>query len=198
MTFAVWVSVNADRLRAKLRRAAALLLLSAVVAPSPAGGQDLKDHSPTGALWRAAAVPGWGQYYNHQYYKIPIVWAGLGGVTAYALYVNQRYLLNRHAYHFAAGTNTSPEYEEEFERLRRRLGMSRETALQYDEGFRQRRDILRRNRDLLYIGIGLFYGLTILDAYVNAHLLDFDVGEDLSLSVQAAPSGFSASLRLRP
>jgi hypothetical protein len=35
------------------------------------------DHSPRGALWRAAAAPGWGQLYNRQYYKIPFVYAGL-------------------------------------------------------------------------------------------------------------------------
>lgn len=175
-----------------------LVGLVATTVIGPAEAQDLDEHTPRGALWRAAAVPGWGQYYNEQYFKIPIVWAGLAGLTASALYVNQRYVLNRHAYHYAAGVNTSPEYEQDFLQLIDMLDMSRETGLQYDQGFRQRRDILRRNRDLLYIGIGLFYGLTILDAYVNAHLLDFDVGEDLSLSVQAAPAGVSASLRLRP
>lgn len=156
------------------------------------------DHSPRGALWRAAAMPGWGQLYNRQYYKIPVVWAGLGGLTATALYVNHRYLLYRHAYHYVSGANTSPKYEQDYRRLLEDLNLSEERGEQLEGAFRQTRDNLRRNRDLLYIGIGLFYGLSILDAYVNAHLLDFDVGEDLTLSIQAAPRGLTASIRLLP
>lgn len=168
----------------------------------PAAGQSgsgdfAGDHSPRGALWRAAAVPGWGQLYNRQYYKIPVVWAGLGGLTATALYVNHRYLLYRHAYHYVSGTNTSPEYEQDYHRLLDDLNLSEERGEQLEGAFRQTRDNLRRNRDLLYIGIGLFYGLSILDAYVNAHLLDFDVGEDLTLSFEAAPRGLTASIHLR-
>ena len=175
---------------------AVIALLAAL--PALGQGQDLNDHSPQGALWRAAVVPGWGQLYNKQYYKIPVVWAGLGGITASALLVNQRYLRYRHAFHFVTGVNTSPEYEADFEWLVNHLDITQETGLTLGTEFGQTRDNLRRNRDLLYIGVGLFYGLTILDAYVHAHLLDFDVGEDLTLSVQAAPEGLSATLHLRP
>ena len=190
---------------------AAALVVVVALAAAPALAQDvardtsdrgtssLVSHSPQGAIWRAAAVPGWGQYYNGQYYKIPIVWAGLGGLAASAVIVNREYLLYRHAYHFLAnrdpdGNPLFPEYEQDFEELTE--GIPRERALQLTQEFRQGRDNLRRNRDLLYIGIGLFYGLTILDAYVNAHLLEFDVGEDLSVAVRPVPGGFSASLQM--
>ena len=173
-------------------------LSSPASAQSGASGEPAEDHSPRGALWRAAIVPGWGQLYNRQYYKIPVVWAGLGGLTATALHVNQRYLLYRHSYHYIAETNTSPKYEADFRRLINDIGITEEQARQRQNDFRRSRDILRRNRDLLYIGIGLFYGLSILDAYVNAHLLDFDVGEDLTITVEADPTGLSATIRLRP
>ncbi len=155
--------------------------------------------SPKGALWRAAVLPGWGQSYNRQYYKVPIVWAGLGGLAASAIIVNRNYLLYRHSYHFLArrenGEPVFPEYEADFLKLIDRLNITRERAEASVGAFRESRDNLRRNRDLLYIGIGLFYGITILDAYVNAHLLQFDVGEDLTLSVQPVVGGFSASLQ---
>lgn len=186
---------------------AAVLFATIVASPTaaqddapPEGSNPLRDdHSPSGALWRAAALPGWGQYYNRQYIKIPVVWIGIGGLAASALTVNHRYLLHRHAYHFLArrdadGNPLFPEYEDDFERLTRDI--PRERALQLAPDFRRIRDNLRRNRDLLYIGVGLFYGLTILDAYVNAHLLDFDVGEDLTLGVHPLPTGFAATLRL--
>jgi len=38
------------------------------------------DHSPRGALWRAAVAPGWGQIYNRDYIKVPFVWAGLAEI----------------------------------------------------------------------------------------------------------------------
>lgn len=177
-------------------------------AAAPAAGQEVTDdndlnlaerHSPHAALWRAAAVPGWGQYYNRQYYKIPIVWIGIGGIAGTALAINQRYLLYRHAYLFLARRNADgspvfPQYESDFDRLTRNI--PRDRALQLAPNFRQTRDNLRRNRDLLYIGVGLFYGLTILDAYVNAHLLEFDVGEDLTVAVAPVPAGFAATLRI--
>lgn len=157
-------------------------------------------HSPRGALWRAAVLPGWGQAYNRQYLKIPIVYAGLGGVAGLALFANYRYLIFRHAYLYTVRTADFPHYQSDYIRARSLLGLPGEGL---SEAERQRvsstlrgnRDILRRNRDLLYIGIGLFYGLTVLDAYVNAHLLDFDVGEDLTLSFHPMPAGLAASVR---
>ncbi|MEX0822087.1 MAG: DUF5683 domain-containing protein [Rhodothermales bacterium] len=164
------------------------------------------DHSPRGALWRAAAAPGWGQLYNHQYYKLPVVWGGLAGFAGSALFVNHRYLRYRHAYLWivreSATIDVPTSYEDDYLDLISDLGLTPEDADgiqgRLSTLFRQNRDNLRRNRDLLYIGSGLFYGLSILDAYVSAHLLDFDVGEDLSLSVRPAVGGFAASLRLRP
>lgn len=196
------------------------LLLFVMVPAGPAAAQAdttaaapawLADHTPRGALWRAAAVPGWGQIYNRQYYKLPIVYGGLGGIVATTLLVNDQYLLYRHAYLYLArrqadGTAVFPEYADDYAELLAELDFPPESRLSPEEIaarrdrlepiFRQNRDNLRRNRDLLYIGVGLFYGLTILDAYVNAHLLDFDVGEDLTVRVIPTPHGAAAALRL--
>ena len=191
-----------------LRKVFACAALSGLLLTASARAQEQnrlpEDHSPRGALWRAAAVPGWGQFYNRQYYKVPIVYAGLGGLAASAILVNQEYLLFRRAKLFIEprgedDTRTFPQYEDEYNRLveRENIPPSRrgEQLVPY---LKASRDNLRRNRDLLYIGVGLFYGLSILDAYVSAHLLDFDVGEDLSLSLHAAPGGISARLHVKP
>lgn len=163
------------------------------------------NHSPRGALWRAAIAPGWGQLYNRQYYKLPVAWGGLVGIAGSALFVNNRYLEYRHAYLWivreSATVDVPATYEEDYLSLIQELGLSPEEA-DARQGrlatlFEANRDNLRRNRDLLYVGIGLFYGLTVLDAYVSAHLLDFDVGEDLSFSVRPTMNGFAAQLRLR-
>ena len=141
------------------------------------------EHSPRGALWRAAAVPGWGQVYNRQYYKLPFVYAGLGGILAAALYNNDRYLLYRHAFLYANDPVAHARYAGDAAPFATLISNGQEELL------RQQRDAFRRNRDLSYIGIGLFYALTVLDAYVNAHLLDFDIDEDLSVRLLPGVDG---------
>lgn len=154
------------------------------------------NHTPKKALWRALAVPGWGQFYNRQYLKIPFVYAGLGGFTAAIIQTNNRYRLLRHAalYKLALerGNDPNPAFQDEYDTIVADAGGEVSSRI-----LRQERDKFRRLRDLSVIGLGLFYGLTVLDAYVSAHLLTFDVGEDLSMRVQPASQGISAALRLR-
>jgi hypothetical protein len=152
------------------------------------------DHSPRRALWRAAAVPGWGQLYNRQFYKMPFVYAGLGG-GGYAIYeMNRRYVLYRHANLYKIGENQAEgdnganpyqRFEDEYNRVVQQLGGERIGDVSGRQ-LRQLRDKYRRWRDLSIVGTGLFYALTILDAYVSAHLLTFNVG-DVALDVR--PTG---------
>lgn len=146
------------------------------------------DHSPRNALWRGAVVPGWGQFYNRQYYKIPFVYAGFAGLGFRIYQSHQRYRLFQRAHLYGRGQqmaedgeeNPYRQYEEQYQRVEEfvggRLGE-----------MRNQRDRFRRQRDLAILGVGVFYALTLLDAYVSAHLLTFDVGDDLSLRVQ--PTG---------
>jgi len=151
------------------------------------------DHSPRGALWRAAAVPGWGQLYNRQYYKMPFVYAGLAG-GGYAVYeLTQRYRLFRHANLFVIGENRAGEngdnpyarFESDYDEAVARLGGDQGTAVGGQQ-LRDLRDQYRRWRDLSILGTGLFYALTVLDAYVSAHLLSFNVG---NVALDVRPSG---------
>ena len=143
-----------------------------------------------------------GQLYNRHYLKLPLVYAGLGAFAGGAILVNRRYLLYRHAYLYTArkngdGTHVFPEYAAEYSKLLGRLGLAPEENLSSQEvasrrarlepQIRAQRDNLRRNRDLLYFGVVFWYGLSILDAFVSAHLLDFDVSDDLALSLLGPP-----------
>ena len=83
--------------------------------------------------------------------------------------------------------------------IARELDLSRtQTATLIANGrgslLRQAREKSRRNRDLSVIGGGLWYGLSVLDAYVNAHLIDFDTDERLSVRLSPHPEGFSVRL----
>ncbi|MCF6269754.1 MAG: DUF5683 domain-containing protein [Melioribacteraceae bacterium] len=110
--------------------------------------------SPWGAVGRSAIIPGWGQYYNEAYWKIPVVWGVLGWFTY--LYVENNKLYNefRNLY---------------LESLEDGVG---------DSYYRRARDTYRNERDKYALVLGLSYLLNLVDAYVDAHLFDFDVTEN--------------------
>lgn len=202
---------------------AALLLVLPLLLPTTVQGQPdsvraetlrnmglPETHTPRGALWRASALPGWGQVYNRQYWKLPIVYIGLGTLTYLAIENHNDYQLFRRAGRFASGleqdqTDDNPftppwggnpfeRYEAEYNEALARFGQD-----QVDFGtIRDQRDAFRRQRNLLIIGTGVFYALTVVEAYVSAHLLTFDVGEELSFRVAPSPGGGAVpALRLR-
>ena len=151
------------------------------------------DHSPPNALWRAAAVPGWGQLYNRQYLKLPFVYAGFAALGARVYRAHRRYKLFQRAHLYGIQekevqggnrqTNEYQRYEGQYQEVKDFVGAQPESNQWRLQELRNQRDQFRRKRDLSILGTGLFYALTVLDAYVSAHLLTFDVGEELSLRV---------------
>ncbi len=188
-----------------------LLLMAAVFAADPSVGSaqqtpeaslgEHRTHSPGGAVWRALAIPGWGQVYNRQYIKLPFLYGAIGGLLYLAIDINDEYLLYRRAFLYKSfqelvdsgrlEENPNAGLQPYYDELAGRFGAISSGPI------RSRRDNLRRNRDLSIVGIGLVYGLSVLDAFISAHLLDFDVGEDLTLSVAPSMDGMSARMQLR-
>ena len=131
-----------------------------------------KPHSPTKATIMSACLPGLGQIYNGKWWKVPIVYAGLGGL-GYLVYSNySEYRAYLHAYEFKTGDLpegvTLTEHETD---LANRYADSQLQT--YKESYR---------RDFEFFTI-LTYGLNILDACVDGHLYTYDISDDLSLSV---------------
>jgi len=110
--------------------------------------------SPWGAVGRSAIIPGWGQYYNEAYWKIPVVWGVLGWFTY--LYVENNKLYKEYGDLYSK----SLEYG---------LG---------NEQYRSARNTYRNERDKYALVLGLSYLLNLVDAYVDAHMFDFDVSEN--------------------
>ncbi|MBD3218985.1 MAG: hypothetical protein GF310_11975 [candidate division Zixibacteria bacterium] len=109
-----------------------------------------KNHSPTGALLRSLAVPGWGQLYNDKYIKAGII-AGL-----------ETFLIYQTAYYWERSSTYEDLYTADTNDVSRN-----NKFLQYD----RYRDL--RNQHIWLLGITVFY--SIFDAYVDAHLKNFDV-----------------------
>ena len=156
--------------------------------------------TPTGALWRSAVVPGWGQAYNGQYLKLPFVYGAIGGLLFAAIKIGEDYKLYRNAFLYKA-------YQEQVESGLIEINPYETNKSYYDElatefgqisssPLRAQRDTLRRNRDFAYLGVGLVYALSVLDAYVSAHLLDFNVDENLAFRINPVPNGVRLSGRI--
>lgn len=129
-----------------------------------------KNHSPKVAAILSAALPGAGQIYNRRYWKLPIVWGGLAGLGYLWVNENNRYQDARNSY--ISLIDTDPTNDIPFN------GISNASVVQ------STKNVYRNQRDMyLLFGI-LFYGLSIVDATVDAHFMNFDVSDDLSLKLQ--------------
>ena len=116
-------------------------------------------------------VPGLGQAYNKKYWKIPIVYAAIGGLIYTVDYNSRQY--NRLQTAYLAKVDDDENTVNEF------VG----TALDNATTLKNLRNGFDKNRQLSWIGLVLVYALNGVDAFVDGHLLNFDIDEDLSMKV---------------
>jgi len=138
---------------------------------------------PIRVVWMGAIIPGYGQILNRKYWKLPIVYGGFLG-CAYAISMNSgKYETYKTAYRDIIDsdptTNTYIDILPEGYTVENLGGISGYTSI-----LKTAQDNYRRYRDLsIIVSIG-YYALTLVDAYVDAQLYDFDISPDLSLRFQ--------------
>lgn len=136
------------------------------------------------ALWLSLVLPGAGQIYNRKYWKLPIVYGGFVG-CAYALrWNNMMYKDYSQAYMDIMDHDPSTQSYNQFLHLGTTINSSNKTR--YQEIFKKRKDRYRRWRDLSFFAMIGVYALSVIDAYVDASLSEFDISRDLSLQVKPA------------
>ncbi len=139
---------------------------------------------PKRALWLALVIPGGGQIYNRKYWKLPIVYGGFLG-CAYAMrWNNQMYLDYSQAYLDLMDDDPTTDSYNEFLHLGNTITSANEER--YKNLFQSRKNRYRRWRDLSFFVMLGVYALSVIDAYVDASLSQFDISDDLSLQVQPA------------
>lgn len=151
--------------------------------------------TPTKAVIYSAIFPGLGQIYNRKYWKLPLVYGAFMG-CAYAISWNNRnyqdYLqgykdilsddpmINNSWMNFMPANGDPEEYV---------------TNANFKDQLKRSKDYYRRYRDLsIIITVGVYF-ITMIDAYVDAQLFDFDISPDLSLRVEPAmtqPTSYSS------
>ena len=134
-----------------------------------------KFNRPTKAAIMSACLPGLGQIYNRKWWKVPIVYAGLGGLGYMAYNNYYEYKSYLHAYEFKTGDLPEGVTLNQHET---------DLANKYAEGQLQTyKESYRRDFEFYCILTAAWYGLNILDACVDGHLYSYDISDDLSLSV---------------
>ncbi|WP_224744218.1 DUF5683 domain-containing protein [Pontibacter aquaedesilientis] len=130
---------------------------------------------PGRAALFSAAIPGLGQVYNGAWWKVPIIYA-TGGVLGYFIIDNNNKYQDFRVALNARNRDSSDVYVNSLI-----YGIQRSNGTQ---NLRYSRDFYRRNRDLTIILSVVAYTMQIAEAYVHAHLREFDVSENLTLRVQ--------------
>ena len=125
---------------------------------------------PAKAAFYSAVLPGLGQAYNKKYWKIPIVYAAIGTGFYFYLDNNKLYKQYRNAYKRRLAGFTDDEF----------YGPG-DTPFLSDEALIRAQRTLKRNKELsMLVTVGL-YVLNIIEANVDAHLLQYNLDENLAL-----------------
>jgi hypothetical protein len=135
-------------------------------------------HDPRKATRRSALIPGWGQAYNKEYWKIPIVYGILAIPTGLYFYNNSYYKKTKFAYEALFKAASPAKDTSDLALIDPQLKNLSITSLQ------SYRNSFRRDRDYSILWFLLAWGLQVADATVFGHLKDFDVSNDLSMELK--------------
>ena len=155
----------------------------------------VKRHIPRMATQRSAILPGWGQVYNKQYWKVPLVYGVLAIPAATYQYNADLYSKAKFAYEarFKEANGDNSDLSKIDPTLK---NLSLASLQSY-------RNIFRRDRDYSILWFVLGWGLNVVDATVSGHLKEFDVNSNLSLRIepviqpQMRQAGFSLQFNLK-
>ena len=128
------------------------------------------DPLPGRATIYSALLPGLGQIYNGELFKVPIYWGGLLISTHLLINYNTNYMRFKRIHNEA--TSTDPEVSAS-------VPINGETAKWY-------RDVYRRYRDYSIVATVLVYLLQVIDANVFAYMHDFEVTDDITMNIEPA------------
>ncbi len=147
---------------------------------------------PQRALWLALVIPGGGQIYNRKYWKLPIVYGGFIGCIYALSWNNMMYRDYQQAYLDIMDDDPATASYNKFMHLGRKIDSTNEER--YKQIFKSRKDKYRRWRDLSFFVMVGIYAISVIDAYVDAELSDFDISKDLSLKVRPTVIGNGSSM----
>jgi len=139
-------------------------------------------YDPEVAWRRSIVLPGWGQYYNRQGWKIPIAYAGYGAAGYFIYSAHSNYKDFQRAYRIRIQRDDQGLQVSESDSLFMLTQRAFESSA--PSNLKSQRDAFRRNRDRYILYTIGFHLIQTLDAYIAAHLKDLDFSDDLSLRIE--------------
>ena len=136
-----------------------------LVAKDTVKSKDIDPLTPAKAAFYSAILPGLGQAYNKKYWKIPLVYGAIG--TSLYFYIDSKTKYN--------------QYRDEYKRRLEGFGRSEEYKRFDDSRLITAQQFYQRNKDFSALFIVGFYVLNIIDANVDAALIQFNVDDNLSI-----------------
>ena len=143
---------------------------------------------PMHAVWMGVILPGYGQIYNRSYWKLPIVYGGFMGCAYAIIRTNNNYQDYKAAYRdiltdsYYDPADPSKTYVAILPNGYTIERMGGKTT--YTNTLKNAQNAYRRYRDISIVATVLVYALSLIDAYVDAQLYDFDISPDLSLNAE--------------
>ena len=128
-------------------------------------------NKPSRAAFYSAVLPGLGQIYNKKYWKLPLVYGGLGAFTAVYITNDREYNRVRDAFKIRLAGGTNDEFSREDG-----------SPIISTEGLERAQRTAQRNKELTILLTAVFYVVQVIDANVDGHLSQFNVERDLSFS----------------
>jgi hypothetical protein len=135
-----------------------------------------KKHSPMRAALLSAVLPGSGQIYNKKYWKLPLVYAGIG-ISAYYFIRDQRWYKDYLKGYVNYSNTKDYSIVEQYSKIIPYSGNELEAFAYYV-------DLYRKWRDWSAVFLAGSYLLTIVDAVVDAYLFDYDINDNLSFRIE--------------
>ena len=142
------------------------------------------------AVWLGAIAPGAGQIYNGSYWKLPIVYGAFMGCGYAISWNNNRYTGYKMAYidlynDYKAGTVSQDPSKSYIAVIPDGYDLERVGgAATWMKTLQNQQNIYRRYRDYSILATVLVYALSLIDAYVDAQLFDYDISPNLSLNIE--------------
>lgn len=145
---------------------------------------------PIKAVWLGAIFPGAGQIYNRSYWKLPIVYSAFMGCGYAISWTHNRYSNYKIAYldlykDVQAGTVSEDASKSYIAVIPDGYDLNRVGgASTWMNTLKNRQSTYRRYRDYSILATVIVYALSLIDAYVDAQLFDYDISPDLSLNIE--------------
>lgn len=160
----------------------AILLSADSIASAPEMPKKEWIPNPTKATWLAVVFPGAGQIYNRKYWKLPLVYGGFAG-CAYALSWNNK-MYKDYSQAYMDIMDGNPNTNSYYDLISPGIIINEKEDTTYGPRLKKKKDYYRRYRDISVFAFIGVYVLSIIDAYVDAELSNFDITPDLSMRVE--------------